>query len=159
MSVGNRGFFALLIFITLAAGILTSAPATELSLRQLTADSVHEFQNEQVKIRGFLYQKDDGAWILAAEPNLRSCCVGSAKKRESQVWVNLKHPPASPSLAAYDIEGTFRVQTVEGASRFCLDQAKISEGRAVPRGALALAGTGIALGGMFFWTLRKRRSR
>lgn len=37
-------------------------------------------------IRGFLYEVEDG-WILAPEPNLRSCCVGSDANREKQVRV------------------------------------------------------------------------
>lgn len=39
----------------------------------------------EVQIRGFLYQKEDGSWILAAEPNLRTCCVGAPGKAKGQI--------------------------------------------------------------------------
>ena len=40
-----------------------------------------------IVIRGFLYQHPDGSWILAAEPNLHSCCIGAKHKDHSQVFL------------------------------------------------------------------------
>ena len=45
---------------------------------QLFAISFRELDQhlgEEIEIRGFLYQKED-LWILAPQPNLKSCCVG-----------------------------------------------------------------------------------
>jgi hypothetical protein len=45
-------------------------------------------QNERVHIRGFLYKTElshNDAWILAAEPNLKSCCVASPGKKGVQL--------------------------------------------------------------------------
>lgn len=38
---------------------------------------------KRVHIRGFLYRTEKGEWVLAAEPNLKSCCIG--KKSQVQV--------------------------------------------------------------------------
>ena len=40
---------------------------------------------EELSLRGFLYKTDQGEWILSAEPNLKSCCVGTKSKAQSQV--------------------------------------------------------------------------
>lgn len=35
-------------------------------------------QNEPVEVRGFAYQVDDKTWVLAPEPNVKSCCLEKA---------------------------------------------------------------------------------
>lgn len=42
----------------------------------------------EVQVRGFLYRANDGRWILSDQPGLKSCCVGSASKIQSQVVVD-----------------------------------------------------------------------
>lgn len=37
------------------------------------------------RIHGFIYQKDHDTAILANEPNLKSCCVGSVYKIHTQI--------------------------------------------------------------------------
>lgn len=44
--------------------------------------------NEEITIRGFLYESQDGSYVLAPQPNLRSCCVGSDAKAKEQIVVN-----------------------------------------------------------------------
>jgi hypothetical protein len=44
-------------------------------------------EGEQLTLKGFLYPAHDweGCWILASEPNLKKCCVGSPDKHKGQV--------------------------------------------------------------------------
>lgn len=41
--------------------------------------------DQEITIRGFLYQDVNQKWILASEPNLKTCCVGSEKKVKQQI--------------------------------------------------------------------------
>ena len=43
---------------------------------------------KEIRIRGFLYQSCKGEWILAEEPNLKTCCIGSSKKADTQIHLN-----------------------------------------------------------------------
>lgn len=54
------------------------------------SEKVEALQNQTVQIRGFLYHKldEEGMWVLAAEPNLKSCCVGNKDKAGRQLIVN-----------------------------------------------------------------------
>lgn len=42
---------------------------------------------EFIEIRGFLYKTEDSGFILAAEPNLRTCCVGSPIRAYKQLCI------------------------------------------------------------------------
>lgn len=68
------------------------------------------------EIRGFLYKTEKQQYILAAEPNLKSCCVGSASKRNKQILVsgtidpqlfNSDRPITLKGLLEYDNDREF----------------------------------------------------
>lgn len=61
---------------------------------------------QQVKIRGFLYSVQEGKWVLAAEPNLKSCCIGSSNKIAQQLIVSGEFPKVSGYSATY-VQGEF----------------------------------------------------
>lgn len=42
---------------------------------------------QKIKIRGFLYKSEDGEFVLASQPNLKSCCVGTKSKVAQQIIV------------------------------------------------------------------------
>jgi hypothetical protein len=43
---------------------------------------------QTIEIRGFLYETADSNLILAAEPDLKSCCIGSTSKRHKQLLIS-----------------------------------------------------------------------
>lgn len=44
-------------------------------------------KGKKIKIKGFLFEGEDGTKILSNEPNLRTCCAGALAKRDKQILV------------------------------------------------------------------------
>lgn len=59
----------------------------------------------RIQIRGFLYETPDHLYILAEEPDLKSCCVGSATKRHRQVVIQGEVATGKKYLNALTLEG------------------------------------------------------
>jgi hypothetical protein len=83
-----------------------------LSFRDFAEDSaavervIRPLEGQEVVIRGFLYPKEGGQWILAAEPNLRSCCVGTAKNARRQFRVEFAgQVPDEAASTARSVKG------------------------------------------------------
>ncbi len=77
-------------------------------LSQMKESQFSNWNGKVVSVRGFLYQSDEGKWILASTPNLKTCCVGKGTKALSQIQVegDLETPSAG---RAVNLQGTFKV--------------------------------------------------
>lgn len=70
---------------------------------------------QSIKIRGFLHKTSDHRWVLAAEPNLKSCCVGSHANRSRQLLISgcvevsqdCRFPVTVQGILKMDPEGDF----------------------------------------------------
>ena len=89
-----------ILSIYLAVSHLDAAEPLKITFQDL--DRVNSPQ--EIIIRGFLYQAPDGRWVLAAESNLRSCCVGATHKASSQLQLK----------GSFDRQKTNQVITVRG---------------------------------------------
>lgn len=69
------------------------------------------YHGREVTVRGFLYQSLDRRWILASEPNLKTCCVGSPRKVWQQIIVDGEFESV-PSNKVVQIAGTLIVDPV-----------------------------------------------
>lgn len=128
--------------------ILILAPwlaAESLSIRDLNEG----LADKQVEIRGFLYRTADHQLVLAGEPNLKSCCVGSEKNQAKQLFIT--NSAIEPETSVSQLSGILRMR--EG--RFILDNAQKIETPAKDYWILYLAGFGLIGGALFFRKLRK----
>lgn len=83
-----------------------------------------EAPQHPVRIKGFLYANKDSCLILAAEPNLKSCCVGSASNSKRQILIK---DIILPSLtSAIEVEGLLRIDPAS-FPRFQLENARLIE--------------------------------
>jgi hypothetical protein len=82
-------FIYLLIFTSLPVSALEEEQPLLLTFFDLDASTYQQNTKtgQLIEIRGFLYEANDSTLILAAEPNLKSCCVGSTSKRNRQLLV------------------------------------------------------------------------
>lgn len=96
------------------------------SLSGTFPETLLAYDDQQVMIRGFLYSAGDEAWILASEPNLKSCCVGASGKRGLQLAVTGSLPKEPPATALL-VQGTLKVTPGSLKSFYALDQAFIIE--------------------------------
>lgn len=64
------------------------------------------YDHQRVAVRGFYYQTESGEQLLAEQPNLKSCCVGSKKKEKEQIRLIGEISPPSKARAI-TVEGDF----------------------------------------------------
>lgn len=147
--------FVILFFVLMGPNIW-AAKSIELRDLGIQAKVFKEGSSENVRVRGFLYQKN-GKWILASEPNLKSCCVGAMHKKQSQLWVNSTQLPDHPPLRAVTLRGKLEEHfSDDGQVYWELAEASVEERRFKPWPWLLGTLIGVTFLGWAFWVLRRR---
>jgi hypothetical protein len=91
---------------------------------KIIPSSLSEYDNKKITIKGFLYKNSNENWILASEPNLKSCCVGSHLKLNSQIIV-YGDLPINPTSRAISIEGKLQITSKDSKYFYSLKEATI----------------------------------
>lgn len=115
----------LFIFTSLPAGALKEEQALVLTFFDIEAIAQQQDapSGQLIEIRGFLYETNDHHPILAAEPNLKSCCVGSSSKRNRQLLV-IGDSPSINQTNAITLKGNLKVD-FNDSFPFKLENAEI----------------------------------
>lgn len=118
----------------------------------ISFDCLTDYKDQEVEVRGFLYRSEEGRLVLADEPNLKSCCIGTAKNQHKQL--HLINADLQPQSTVAQLSGTLHLK--EG--RFVLEDVKKIEHP--PRYDLMfmLGGLGI-LGGYLYFKRREKVHR
>ncbi|PJD97289.1 MAG: hypothetical protein CK425_04010 [Parachlamydia sp.] len=133
--------------ILLSTGVWAYEPFTFYELSQI--------QNtpKPIKIRGFLYQTSDKQWVLAAEPNLKSCCIG--KKFAQQIFLDKFQTPSS-FHAVVEMTGLLTVETSSSGQKiYVLKNAALLPPEENSYAWVLLACIPIGCSG--FWLFRRRQ--
>lgn len=101
-------------------GISMNQPSHPLTLDRLASDGP-ALEHQQVHVRGFLYRLDDDTWILASQPNLKSCCV-SKQPLDQRLHVRGKLEKEHPQKVV-ELEGTLKIASLEQS--FHLENASL----------------------------------
>jgi len=100
----------ILVCILLGIGSLCAnpLPLTFHEFSKLNLEEAETLHNREITIRGFLYATQDGRWILSSEPNLKTCCVGSAHKAKDQIFLDSTFKDI-PSSGVVQVQGLLMV--------------------------------------------------
>jgi hypothetical protein len=123
-------YFVWIVFV-LAGSFASAAEAPLLSWETLFASDSESsliWDNQIVRLRGFLYPKEDSKWVLAAQPNLRSCCIGNQANVKEQIRVEGDMPFQAPNYVG-EGEGLFRIKRLPNQDplihSYALEQARL----------------------------------
>jgi hypothetical protein len=136
---------ALLLFISLCPYLFSESISF--------SDLGGEWNQKEIHIRGFLYKTDGDQLILAGEPNLRHCCVGSELKRDRQIYIN--DASLSPQLTVIDLVG----KLVFKEGRYTLENARQLEPAPTNHLALFLGSGALILSGLMIFRRRGKSNR
>lgn len=89
--------------------------------------------NQYVEVKGFAYKKPDGDWILSDEPQLKSCCVGSFSKADSQV--HFQTSSDLPKEQVIIVQGNLRLE----GNRYYLENSNVIIPDNFPSNTLSIA--------------------
>lgn len=117
------------------------------------------FHNHEIRMRGFLYLNKDGQWVLSSESNLRTCCVGSAKKISQQVVLKDLEILEAPTKVV-TVEGHFAIMPLwdqQGTltQLYVLQKTHLLHDE-FPYTSIALAGVGVGAAAFLCLLMRKK---
>lgn len=104
--------FLYLFSILLLSFGLNAEQFHEIAFADLASEKILSYENQRVRMRGFLYRASDDRLILASQPDLKSCCVG--KQKEHVIVEGHLEPQRNAVLVEgiFVIEGNFILKEV-----------------------------------------------
>jgi hypothetical protein len=105
------------------------------------------FHDQDVQIHGFLYPAQEGCWILAAEPALKTCCIGNVNKVAQQIFVSGDFPRSSSSRAVI-LQGRFVVNPIKDSQGHWKQLYQLENAILIEPKKSQWTATSLALGGL-----------
>lgn len=122
--------------------------------------SLKNYHQQTVSIKGYVFEAPAGDWVLAGEPSLRSCCIGSEKEVFNQVYLECKKDPTYHNKEVI-VEGVFTVEVLKNIDGefvrvYTLKDAEVKKlnHRQFPIFTLSI----FVVAGLFFFIRKRRKS-
>ncbi|MBA3957370.1 MAG: hypothetical protein H0X51_03100 [Parachlamydiaceae bacterium] len=116
------------------------------------------YHDHEIQIQGFLYQNPQEQWILASEPNLKTCCIGSTSKISQQLFIS--NPLQNPSTTSTNtVQGHFLVSPKWDSNGNLTQLYTIQQATILPKSTplIPIALSGIFLAGSLWIFLLMRK--
>lgn len=136
-----------IIFFTIIIQNLLCADENvyDLDFHALKDQSRMEFiKGKKVKIRGFLYSNGKDEWILAADPHLKTCCIGSKEKAAQQIFLDGKFSEKLVNQVI-EVEGILNFDPNENEGRYYSMSELVKIKNDKSHAGIILAGLGVVL--------------
>ncbi len=113
----------------------------------LTFDSLDQASDQDIpsviQIRGFLYQTPSQLIVLAAHPDLKSCCIGTTSKVSEQIFVRGDISKEELTHRAVTLQGILKREPLfddrgELTQLYVLEQAILLSSKAFPLWTIAI---------------------
>lgn len=99
--------FLFLVLIFLRSGFSFADEQLHLKVNFQDLDSRSDLNGRTVEIRGFIYKRENGEFVLARDLGLKSCCVESPISRGAKILLGKDYNPPNTSLAV-TLKGTLK---------------------------------------------------
>ncbi len=116
----------ILVFLIFSSTLLAEEPSVLTFSLLESKEPINALDGRMVKVRGFLHQSQDGKWVLADEPELKSCCIGAKEKLSKQIMLQGFIENARAHQAV-DLQGKFHIQKIEEMQTYWMEEPKIIE--------------------------------
>lgn len=114
----------------------------------LTFDSLEQASLKQgekrvIQIRGFLYQTPNQSLVLAAHPDLKSCCIGTSSKIVEQIFVKGEISKEALTHRAVTVQGVLKKEPLfdargEPVQLYVLEEATLLSSKSFPLWTVAI---------------------
>lgn len=119
-----------------------------ISFQQLQEDP-KQWEGKEISIRGFLYQKEDGSFIISSLPHLKSCCLDHDSIRRQQLILEKYKDPFITNRVV-ELVGLLKTESVKNQAgsineRYLLTEPRLANLQSlnIPWGTIGMTCIGI----------------
>ncbi len=113
---------------------LSFTTSSQITFEELQSENYFFVPEQPVQIKGFIYQSPENTFILASQPNLKSCCIGNSHQVAQQIF--LKGIDKISTNQIVTVQGILKLQAQEEGKKlrqfYILENAEIISQKVLP---------------------------
>ncbi|WP_075882550.1 hypothetical protein [Candidatus Protochlamydia sp. W-9] len=113
---------------------LSFTTSSQITFEELQSENYFFIPEQSVQIKGFIYQSPWNTFILASQPNLKSCCIDNSHQAAQQIF--LKGIDKISTNQMVTVQGILKLQVQEEGKKlrqfYILENAEIISQKVLP---------------------------